>query len=106
LRHLFKNHGKTLKAPVRPRQKPNAPDSAKKHVLPDEFTWLWDAYDTIREALNIAIQPLYEYVETFSQFEKENKLSPEKYVKDMDEEVDGQEPVDAEELRNDIYRLR
>ena len=71
LRHLFKNHGKTLKAPVRPRQKPKPVNPDKKSVLPDEFTWLWDAYDTIRQALTKAIQPLYEYNQTFSQFETE-----------------------------------
>jgi len=63
LRHLFKTHGKKmLKAPLRPRQKPSPVDPNKKSVLPDENTWLWEAYDDLRTALTAAIQPLYEYV--------------------------------------------
>ena len=54
-----------LKAPVRPRAKPKLPDPAKKQSLPDECTWLWEAYDMIRISLEQAIEPLYEYVKTF-----------------------------------------
>jgi len=49
MKHLFRTHTKKmLKAPIRPRQKPNPPDPEKKSVLPDEYTWLWDAYDSIK----------------------------------------------------------
>jgi hypothetical protein len=51
-----------LKAPIRPRQKPSPPDPLKKNVLPDENTWLWENYDSIKQALTESIQPLYEYV--------------------------------------------
>ena len=54
---------------------------------------MWEAYDALRTALTAAIQPLYEYVETFGQFEEEWKLNPDKYVKEMDE---GEDAVDAE----------
>ena len=112
LRHLFKTHGKKmLKAPLRPRQKPSPVDPNKKSVLPDENTWLWEAYDDLRTALTAAIQPLYEYVQTFSQFEEENKLQPDKYVAELDGEgaAEGEEapePMDAEGLRADIQRHR
>jgi dynein heavy chain len=43
LKHLFKTHKKTLKAPTIPLEKPALPDPAKKHILPDENTWLWEA---------------------------------------------------------------
>jgi len=95
-----------LKAPLRPRQKPNPVDPHKKSVLPDENTWLWEAYDALRTALTAAIQPLHEYVQTFSQFEAENKLSPDKYVALLDDGTADAEPADAETLRADIYRLR
>jgi hypothetical protein len=78
-------------------------DPNKKSLLQDEHTWLWDSYDSLKTALTAAIQPLYEYVETFGQFEEEWKLSPEKYVKELDE---GDDQVDAEALRADIYRHR
>jgi hypothetical protein len=95
-----------LKAPLRPRQKPSPVDPNKKSVLPDENTWLWDAYDDLRTALTAAIQPLYEYVQTFSQFEEENKLQPDKYVAELDGAGDDAEPLDAEALRADIFALR
>ena len=109
LKHLFKTHTKkTIKAPIRPRHKPNLPDPAKKSVLPDEYTWLWDAYDSIRQALTESIQPLYSYVQTFEQFKDENDLEPDKYIKFLDE-GDGSgthEPITAEELKADIQRIR
>jgi hypothetical protein len=56
MKHLFRTIAKkTLKAPIRPRQKPNPPDPEKKSVLPDEYTWLWDAYDSIKQALTESI---------------------------------------------------
>lgn len=94
-----------LKAPLRPRQKPSPVDPNKKSVLPDENTWLWDAYDDLRTALTAAIQPLYEYVQTFSQFEEQHKLQPDKYVADLDGGTE-QEPMDAEALRADIFALK
>lgn len=100
LRHLFKTHGKKmLKAPLRPRAQPKAIDPSNKRSLPDENTWLWEAYETIRESLEKAIQPLYDYLKTFEKFEKENKLNPDRYVKSLDE---GEQPISAEGLRNDI----
>jgi len=107
LKHLFKNNSKKmLKAPIRPKSKPTPVDPAKKSVLPDENTWLWDAGDAIEEALKKAIQPLYEYVQTFSQFEEENKLNPDKYIKQFEGEGEGEEPADAPTIRADIFRIR
>lgn len=51
---------------------------------------------------------MYEYVQTFAQFEAENRLNPDKYVASLDEggpDGDG-EPADAEALRADIYRVK
>jgi hypothetical protein len=97
-----------LKAPVRPRQKPNPVDPNKKSVLPDENTWLWEAYDAVHQAMDLAIQPLFEYVQTFAQFKEQNELNPDHYVKMLDEgdEENGIEPADAETLRADIYRIK
>lgn len=74
-------------------------------MLPDENTWLWDAYDDLRTALTAAIQPLYEYVQTFSQFEEQHALQPEKYVADLEGNTET-EPMDAEALRAEIFALR
>jgi hypothetical protein len=52
MKHLFKTHGQQyLKAPVRPMAQPAPPDPNKKSVLPDENTWLWEAYEALRIAL-------------------------------------------------------
>ncbi len=61
-----------LKAPLRPPQEPAPPDPNKRSVLPDENTWLWEAYAALKFALEDSIKPLHEYVKTFSQFEHEN----------------------------------
>jgi len=104
LKHLFRTHGtKTVKAPVRPNQKPKPPDPNKKSSLPDENTWLWEAYDLLKQNLERAIEPLYDYVKTFDQFEGENKLNPDRYVRSLDE---GEHPITAQALREDIYAKR
>jgi hypothetical protein len=92
-----------LKAPLRPPNKPAPVDPNKKSVLPDENTWLWDAYDEIKTALERAIEPLYEYVQTFSQFKEENQLNVDKYIQSIDNPDD---PIDAEGLKADIQRIR
>jgi len=106
LRHLFKTHGKKmLKAPLRPTEEPKRKpeDPNNKNFLPDENIWLWDAFYTIRTSLEKSIEPLYEYVKTFSKFEGENKLSPDRFVKSLDE---GDNPITAEGLKNDINEHR
>lgn len=105
LRHLFKTHGKKmLKAPLRPGQRPKPADAANKRSLPDENTWLWDAAEAIRTSLEKSIQPLYEYVKTFSQFEEENKLNPDRYVKEKDQQ--GENQITAQGLKADIEKHR
>jgi hypothetical protein len=89
-----------LKAPLRPPERPIAPDPNNKKILPDENGWLWEAYEQIKENLEEAIKPLNEYVETFSVFENENKLNPDKYVKEMDE---CENPPSVEEIKADIH---
>ena len=69
-------------------------------MLPDPDTWLWEAYETLKTALVVAIGPLEAYRQTFRQFEPEHGLDPGKYMRALEER---EEPVDAEELRLDIY---
>jgi hypothetical protein len=72
--------------------------------MPDENIWLWDAFFKIRQSLEKSIEPLYEYVKTFSKFENENKLNPDKFVKELDKEGEG--GITAEGLRKDIQEHR
>jgi hypothetical protein len=88
---------------VRPPHKPKPIDPNNKRTLPDENTWLWEAYETLKATLEKAIEPLYEYVKTFNKFDKESGLNPDKYVKSKEE---GDNALTAEGLRYDIYEHR
>lgn len=101
MKHLFKTHGKkTIKAPIIPQEKPKPVDPSDKKKLPDENTWLWEAADLLIREMERAIEPLGDYVKTFSAFEKENALNPDKYVKEIDTIENPKPPI---ELRADIY---
>ena len=85
MKHLFKTHGKkTIKAPLIPQEKPKPVDPNDKKKLPDENTWLWEAFDELIVNMERSILPLDEYVKTFAAFEKENALNPDKYIKEKD----------------------
>jgi hypothetical protein len=85
MKHLFKTHGKkTIKAPIIPQEKPKEVEASDKKKLPDENTWLWDAFEVLMSNMERAILPLSDYVQTFNAFEKENTLNPDKYVKELD----------------------
>lgn len=63
MKHLFKTHGKkTIKAPIIPQEKPKPVDPNNKKKLPDENTWLWEAFDLLITNMERAIQPLNDYV--------------------------------------------
>lgn len=101
MKHLFKTHGKkTIKAPIIPQEKPKPVDKDDKKKLPDENTWLWDAFELLLSNMERAILPLNDYVQTFSAFDKENALNPDKYVKELDSV---ENPRTPQELRADIY---
>jgi dynein heavy chain len=101
MKHLFKTHGKkTIKAPIIPQEKPKPIDKNDKKKLPDENTWLWDAFEQLLSEMERAILPLNDYVQTFSAFGKENALNPDKYVKELDSV---ENPKSPQELRADIY---
>ena len=102
LKHLFKTQvTKTIKTPVIPPEKPKEPDRNNKKDLVDENKWLWEAFDTLIRNLERSIIPLEEYVKTYSTFEFENQLDPDKHVNDLDE---GETPITPEELRLDIFK--
>jgi len=86
LKHLFKTHTrKTLKAPMIPVQKPEPLDKKNKKFIPDENTWLWEAFDLIRVEMERCIQPLYEYVKTYEVFKEVNEKDPDRYVRGLDD---------------------
>lgn len=101
MKHLFKTHGKkTIKAPIIPQEQPKPVDKNDKKKLPDENTWLWEAFEVLISNMERAVLPLEKYTQTFDAFEKENILNPDKYVKEIDTI---ENPVTPQELKADIY---
>lgn len=101
LPHLFKTQAKSyLKAAVRPPEKPAEPDKNNQSALPDENTWVWDAYETISKHLTHSIQPLIAYGETYAKYENVNNMNPEEYVATLDE---GDNAMTEEEIKTDIH---
>jgi dynein heavy chain len=90
-----------IKAPLRPQVEPTKPQNTEsgRRTLPDDNTWLWEAFASIRKNLERAIEPLEGYLQTFRTFSEDNGLNPDKYVRSLD---DGDQPISAEALRADI----
>lgn len=106
LKQLFKTTTfKKIKAPVIPPDKPLPPDPNDKTKFLDENAWLWAAFhEDLIIHLNRAIQPLYEYVQTYKAFAAENDLDPDKYVAKFTEEGEGKQPATPQQIRNDIFK--
>ena len=101
LKQLFKTQNmKKIKAPVIPLDKPLPPDPNDKTKFLDENAWLWDAFhEDLIIHLKLAIQPLYEYVQTYKAFSAENDLDPDKYVAKFTEESEGKPPATPAQIR-------
>ena len=104
LKHLFlKNtHGnKSLKAPLIPLSEPKIPE--RKHILPDENTWLWDASERIRLSLLSGVDPLKDYLKTYEKFIPESQLNVEKHILKLN---DYENPATVDEIKIDIEKHR
>ena len=106
LKQLFKTQNmKKIKAPVIPPDKPLPPDPNDKTKFLDENAWLWDAFhEDLIINLERAIQPLFEYVQTYKAFQAENDLDPDKYVAKFTEEGEGKTPATPQQIRDDIFK--
>ncbi|OMJ85153.1 hypothetical protein SteCoe_13621 [Stentor coeruleus] len=106
MEHLFKKQGgKTpLKVPVIPVEQPIAPkeDEKKGGKLPDENTWVWDLRERIVAMMKGAIQPLYEYIKVYDQYEDLMMLNAESFLKQFNE--DEGEEVTVDQLKDEITK--
>jgi beta-mannanase len=66
-----------LKAIQLPKYRPIDPDPNDKSQLPDDSTWLYDEYDTMRNKITDIIEPLDKYIETYAKFEAEYNFNPD-----------------------------
>ena len=100
LSHLFKTNVKMfLKATSRPEFRPEDPNPEDKRELPDENTWVFDEYNTLRDCITQIIQPLDEYKETYAKYEQEYIFDPAKEMAVFDDPENWPEP---DELKSSI----
>lgn len=78
---------------------PIFPDPKNPKSLPDENTWIYEAYVKLRSKINESLEPLQHYLETYKKYNGEYKLDVEAYIKVLDDE---ENPPEAENLRKDV----
>lgn len=66
-----------LKSTIKPDYRPTDPNPDDKKELPDENTWVFDEYDKLRTVVTNIIDPLDQYIATYSRFEEEYKFDPD-----------------------------
>jgi hypothetical protein len=77
LPQLFKSNQKLyLKVPVKPDEMPVKPDPSKKQLLPDPNTWIYEAFDKLRNAVQQIVDPLNQYLDTLKKYKNEYSLNP------------------------------
>jgi dynein heavy chain len=100
LPQLFKSNQKLhLKVPLRPQEMPAKPDPKDKKQLPDENSWIYEAFVKLRSRLLETIEPLDVYLATLNKYKAEFRLDPVKIIKEKD---DDENPPDAKDLRGDV----
>lgn len=82
------------------------PDKSVKNSIVDENAWLYYAFEEIIEDMERAIEPLDAYVQTFAAFKTQNDLNPDKYVSQLDEVKEGEDPISPEGLEVDVNRMK
>lgn len=78
---------------------PEKPDPNDKRQLPDPNTWIYEAFQKLRENILQTIDPLEAYLETLKKYSSEYKLDPQAIIRVLD---DDENPPEAEALRKDV----
>ena len=105
LPHLFKSNQKTfLKVPVKPAEMPKMPENTNgKRELPDEYTWVYEQYAKLVEEIEKSVQPLRDYMATYSKYKGEFIWDPEAELSKIRDEENW--PT-ADELEKEVVRHR
>jgi len=88
-----------LKSTYRPDYRPEEPNPEDKRELPDENTWVFDEFNTLRDCITKIIEPMKEYKSMYDQYDKEYKFDPDKEMAQYD---DPENWPDVETLRGMI----
>lgn len=103
--HFFKSNQKAfLKVPLLPEERPRLPDnSSGKRELPDENTWVYDQYERLCTEIQKCVQPLHEYITTYSKYKSEFMWDPEAELAKIRDEENW--PT-ADDLEKEVNRHR
>ncbi len=97
---MFKSNLKSfLKATARPLYQPEDPDPRDKRQLPDENAWVFELYHRLTSKVDEAVEPLNDYIKTYSKYDKEYKLDPAAVIKKLD---DDDNPPEIDFLKKDV----
>ena len=104
LPQLFKSNQKLyLKVPVKPYEMPVKPDPSKKQLLPDPNTWIYEAFDKLRNAVQQIVDPLNQYLDTLKKYKNEYSLNPQEIIANLD---DDENPPEADVLKKGVIMHR
>lgn len=88
-----------LKATIRPEYRPEEVNPDDKRELPDENTWVFDQYNTLRDCITKIIKPLDDYIDTYKQYEQEYQFDPDK---EMAQYEDPENWPEVDQLKSSI----
>lgn len=59
---------------------PETPDASDLKLLPDPNTWVFEAYQKLRDKISDTIEPLEKYLATLKKYSPEYKLDPKAVI--------------------------
>jgi len=91
-----------LKAPIRPKSKPDASLNPDKMV--DENMWVWELFDKLETELNRSIEPLQAYLKTYEKYKDLSSLNPDEFVQKVNNASDKE--AGEKDLRKEIFDIK
>ncbi len=105
LEGLFKKQTSLLlKAPIRPKSKPDPSLNPDKMV--DENTWVWELYDLLEKELQRAIEPLQAYNKTYEKYKTLTSLNPDELIQHIGNGGDKGESNGEKDLKKEIADIK
>ena len=103
LEGLFKKQANLfLKAPIRPKTKPDPNLNPDKMV--DENMWVWELYEQLEKELKRGIEPLQEYLKTYETYKALTTLNPDELIHKVGKSDKEEEEKDLKKLIVDIKK--
>ena len=96
-----------IKVPVKPTNQPiTHPHEDRYRKITDENKWVWDLYEKLKELMEKAVEPLYDYLEVYKPYKEILDINPDNYVREleMQEQENPDQPLTEEALREEINK--